>query len=665
MQRRDFLTTLAAPLAARKKTNRGVPAWDVEGQQRRSAEIHGLHRKACGPLFDDRGKWIAASTPPGGRERLWHSMSMFPVAHTREKANEIVRETFAMRQRNEFPLPFSHFELAASTRLLVKNQAHLTTENRALLSSLVRETLAQRNAIRWLGYNDNFPAMDMFVTCVGGEALDDSGASQAGLDAMRRLLQYFKRRGLLSEYTSSTYTPITLACFADIAEHARDRNARRMALELEHRIWLDLASHFHAPTNILAGPHSRAYNVDSVGHLHHVHMLFYQAFGERVWLNPTRFLFPPIERQEIHHDGDVPFMQGCAALFAATLYHPRPEIEGLALKKLFPFRCIATTEHGTAPATVMVRGANGPYESNGEVMEYAGGEGVTTTFQTADYAVGSTTVQMHDGNQTDAFFVNYRRTPRPHSIKDTGTIFARYVLDDDGPGKPWSDPRSSDNSASRDVLADAGRVRAVQKDGTVLAVYQSKAQFLTDHRSLRLTIVLPTFYRRLKHVALGDREAQDSFPLRSANADIVWIEDELLFAAFRPLLLTNHGRRDAVRVENQAGYVAVNFINYEGEPRRFTRQQLLETCNGFVAEIGSRSEHGTFENFKSRVLLGQVRDETAAGHRIARYRRPGVELDLCHTLYYSQVKYILIDGKPQPRPLFQATGVAWPGEFAG
>lgn len=605
----------------------------------RRAEIFALHQKACGPLFDDDGRWLASSKAPGGRERLWHATAFLKSDATRTKGNAVIARTFAERSRFG---RFSHFEFTASAQLLAKDRGELTSQNRELLSGLVKETFKREGLIRWLGYNDNFPAMSNLVATLGGEMLDDPDARRRGLDGMRRLLKYFDRRGLLAEYTSATYSPVTLLCFADIAEHSKDPEARKLALEIEHHIWLDLATHFHAPTNILAGPHSRAYNVDSVGHFHQVHMLLYPVFGDILWLNPRRFMFPPIEKQEIHHDGDVPFMQCCTVWIASGTYHPRPEIEQIAFHKQFPFRVMGTSEQGTATAVVMSGGAGGKFTPTNEVMEYQGGELVATTYMTPDYAVGSATVQFHDGNQTDAFFVNYRRTAKPDSIKDTGTIFCRYCVNDDRPGHSWTDPRSPEHGASRNLLADSGRVRAVQKDGTVLALYQAKSQFLDDYKALRLTIVLPAFYRELKRVE------------HTPNPDIVWVEDDYLYAAFRPLILTNHGRTEAIRIERDGGYVAIQLINYEGAPRRFTRKQLLETCNGFVAEIGSPAEYGSFDKFRTRVLQGKVEDETTAGHRITSYQRPDVQLGLCHTLYYSQVKYITIDGKPQPQPILQS-----------
>ncbi len=641
MQRRTFLDagsgTLASSLLTGKPSLAAPPATT---QAARRAEIYTLHQKACGPLFDDDGKWLARSKAPGGRERLWHATSLLKGNATRAKGNAVIARTFAERARFG---GFSHFEFTASAQLLAKDRGELTPWNRELLSSLVKETFKRKGPIRWLGYNDNFPAMENMVATLGGELLDDPDSRRRGLDGMRGLIEYFERRGLLAEYTSATYSAITLMCFGDIAEHAKDPEARRLAREIEQHVWLDLATHFHAPTNILAGPHSRAYNVDSVGHLHQVHMLFYQVFGDALWLNPKRFLFPPIEKQEIHHDGDVTFMQCSTVWIASGTYHPKPEIERIAFHKPFPYRVTATSEQGTAAAVVMSRDAEGKFKPTGEVMEYQGGELVSTTFMTPDYAVGSATVQFHDGNQTDTFFVNYRRTANPDSIKDTGTIFCRYCVNDDGPGRPWTDPRSPDHGASRNLVADAGRVRAVQQDSTVLALYQAKSQFLDDYKALRLTIVLPAFYRDIKRVE------------HTPNPDIVWIEDDYFYAAFRPLILTNRGRKAAIRIEREGGYVAIQLINYEGAPRRFTRKELLETCNGFVAEFGSPAEHGSFDKFKARALEGKVADETVAGHRLTSYQRPGVKLGLCHTLYYSQVKHITIDGKPQPQPLFQAT----------
>ena len=366
-----------------------------------------------------------------------------------------------------------------------------------------------------------------------------------------------------------------------------------------------------------------------------------------------QFLFPPIEKQVVHHDGDAAFLQASNVWLASGTYHPQPDIERITFDKTFPFQISATSEFGAAEMPLLER-TGGKFEKTQELFEYPCGELVATTHLTEDYAIGSATCQFHDGNQTDTFFVNFRRSARPASIRETSTIFARYATNKNGPGVRSLDPRNESGEPTADLFADAGRVRTVQKGRTVLAVYQSKAQFLDDYSVLRLVVTVPVFYRNLRRVTIGERSGTIS-----TEADTVWIEDDYLYAAFRPLLLTNHGRQSAVTLTQNNGYLAISFYNYDGQPRRFTRKELLNTLNGFVAEIGSKSEYGSFHNFQSRMKGGRVNDSVADEQRITKYVRRGVQLDLCHSLYFGGLKYALIDGKTQDQSPFNATGVKW------
>jgi hypothetical protein len=208
----------------------------------------------------------------------------------------------------------------------------------------------------------------------------------------------------LGQETSSAYTPVTQLCYADVAEHSRD--AENEASGTRDRTSYLAGSRHAFPRSYqhLGRSHSRAYNVDSVGHFHQIHMLLYQVFGDRLWLHPVNFLFPPIPKQVIHHDGDVAFLQASNAWIASGTYHPQPGIERLTFDKTFPFHVSATSEFGAAEMPVL-ECAQGKFETN-ELLEYPCGELVTTTHLTSDYAVGSGTCQFHDGNQTDTFFVN-------------------------------------------------------------------------------------------------------------------------------------------------------------------------------------------------------------------------------------------------------------------
>jgi hypothetical protein len=641
--------TVALP-PGQSATERG---WDVEGQQQRRSEIYALHQQSVGPLFDTDGHWIAKSTEPGGRERLWNCLSFLKETETRDKANAIIAATFAERSRfNEF----SHFEFVTSVQLLVRDKGELTSASRDRLTGLVREALHRKSEIRFMGYNDNFPAMENEVATLGGQILNDADAAQRGLDGMHRLLALLERRGMLSEYTSSTYSPVTMLCYSDIAEYSRDPTARQLAIEIERRVWQDIAAHFHAPTNILAGPHSRAYQVDSVGHLHQVHMMLYQAFGKRLWMNPTRFMFPPIAKQVIHHDGDVPFMQVSNVWIASGTYHPTEQVVRLAFDKQLPVRISATSEFGCAAESIFIRNPEpgGPPTKTAEVFEYPAGDLVATTYMTEDYAVGSATAQFLDGNQTDTFFVNFRRSLKPNSLQDVSTIFCRYTVDNDGPGLPWTDPRTPGREITRSMLGESGRNRIVQKNNTVLACYQSKQQFTGTYKGLRLTVVVPTIYRSMKRIWFEEKEV--TLPFRSQTTGTIAIEDEFFYALFRPLTLTNHGRNEAVRIEEREGYLSIQLINYEGPGRNFSRKELLNTLNGFVAEVGGVKDYGSFEQFRRKTAGGMLSDRVLANQRVARYSRKGVVLELSHSLTYDGLKYASIDEKMQPRPAFEIGG---------
>ncbi|HEY1948030.1 MAG TPA: hypothetical protein VGG97_13540 [Bryobacteraceae bacterium] len=656
--RRDFCRGLAvlSALADIHQIQADSPgtaaaAWDAAGQRWRREQVYGLHQRLVGPLFDDRGKWIGRSTEPGGRERLWNCLSFLRGAATREKANAIIRSTFAERSRfNEF----SHFEFVTSIQLLLRDKDELTKETRDLLTGLLSQALARRSEICFLGYNDNFPAMENEVSTLGGEFLDNQEAIKQGREGMERLLELLHRRGLLSEYTSSTYSPVTMLCYSDIAEYSKDAASRQMALEIERRVWKDIAAHFHGPTNILAGPHSRAYAVDTVGHLHQVHMMLYQAFGNRLWMTPPQFMFPPIPGQVIHHDGDVPFMQVSNVWIAAGTYHPSAEIAHLCFDKTYPFRVSATSEFGCAPQNVLIRNtANGKPKKTEEVIEYPSGELVATTYMTGNFAVGSATEQFLDGNQTDTFFVNFQRSAHPNSLHDISTIFCRYTVDDFGPGKPWTDPRNPGVEVTRSLFGESGRTHPLQKDGTVLVPYQSKGEFIGEFKGLRLTIAVPVFYRPVHRILFGARVVKP--PFQSQTADTVWLDDGFLFACFWPLTITNHGREAAVRIEEADGYLSIHLINYEGKYRSFDRHGLLHTLNGFAAEIGGPADHGSFEQFQQKVSGAEISDQVSADQRIVSYRRKGVALAMSYSLTNDRLKYTLVDEKLPAREMFRIT----------
>jgi hypothetical protein len=627
--RRGFLGALASlPIAA---------------QNARRVAIYALHQKAMAPLFSDDGDWIGKTTPPIGRERLWNCFSFLTSPETRDKANAIIVRAFADQSRMLFP--FGGFERVASVQLLIKNDKDLTPKSRQLMTDLTREALRTAGEIRFMGYNDNFPAMDNVVATLGGQILDDPAARRRGLSGMHRCLEMLDRRDFLSEYTSSTYDPVTILAYADIAQHADDPDARALALEIERRVWLDMAAHFHPPTNILAGPHSRAYTLDSVGHLSQIQMAIAIAFGDsKLWMTPTRFMFPPVPGQVVHHDHDVPFMQASTADICSGTFHPTTAIEQLLFDKKLPYAVTGTTEYGCMGESLWTRDINGGKPKKiDQPFEYPSGEARTTTWMTPDYALGTTTQPFLDGNQTDAFYVNFRRAPHPNTFADVSTIYCRYTTDDFGPGKPWTDPRNPGQEVTTSSWNDAGRVHAIQKKSTALVAYQSKSQFIGQYRGLRLTIAIPTIYRPIQVVRFNHQPI--TLPFESPDPGTITLEDDYLFCAFLPLTITNGGRPHAIRIEQANDYLSISFINYQGPPKDFTRMDLMKLLNGFVAELAGRTDYPTYEAFAKAIAPGKVQDELIGVQRVATYTRPTLSLAISNSITLDGLKYALVDNQ--------------------
>jgi len=143
---------------------------EADGQRRRRAEIYRLHQTSCGPLFNDGGEWMGPTTENTPRVRFWHSLSLLSSSATRSKANAIMRRTFADRAGLA---AFSHFEFCAAAQILTKSREQLSPDTEQLLRDLLREHFKSASAVRWMGYNDNFPAMENLTQCLGGDLLSE------------------------------------------------------------------------------------------------------------------------------------------------------------------------------------------------------------------------------------------------------------------------------------------------------------------------------------------------------------------------------------------------------------------------------------------------------------------------------------------------------------
>ena len=108
----------------------------------------------------------------------------------------------------------------------------------------------------------NIATQGTFVTLAAAAVTGDKDLARYAEVRMRRLCGTIDQTGSFAEYNSPTYASVTIVNLTRMRMLLRDPEMLRLADRIHRRIWLHLASHWHAPTGQLAGPMSRCYSTD-------------------------------------------------------------------------------------------------------------------------------------------------------------------------------------------------------------------------------------------------------------------------------------------------------------------------------------------------------------------------------------------------------------------
>jgi hypothetical protein len=111
-------------------------------------------------------------------------------------------------------------------------------------------------------YYSNIAFQGTYVTLSAGELLGDVGLLDYAKQRCVRLADVVNASGSFSEYNSPTYMAVTIENISRILMYVRDPGSRAIAEKLNRLAWKHIAEHWHAPTQQLAGPMSRAYSND-------------------------------------------------------------------------------------------------------------------------------------------------------------------------------------------------------------------------------------------------------------------------------------------------------------------------------------------------------------------------------------------------------------------
>ncbi len=609
----------------------------IEQQNERRALYNRRYVARMLDVVDER-----AAGPLASRELVWHCMPLFETGHE-DLANSVLRH---------IALPKCHFMPVQFTQILLRYRHLVTSETRDRMVGYITDALKDQAAprIHISMYNDNFANMAIYNLLAAGEMLDLPGYVRVGKQKLQAVCDLFRRCGVLMEYNSPTYTPINTLCFADIVNHVQDQEAVQMARMCEERMFLEIAAQYHAPSGHMAGPYSRAYSVDTVGHTHLIHALLWKVFGDEIFVNPVVDLFDPREHQVIHI-GLERLMLPNIAFITTVDYHCPDYVADLVLDKSFPFRTEFTTECTPCNAT-------GESLSDECLHEYAGFRCTNTAYMTQEYSLGCSQSQFHEGALTESFYITYRKRDRAERLRDTGVIYSRYLINDKAPGQ--SNTYQVYGEAGPEALRDEGRKSATQDRHTAMVVYRPKHYERSRVTSMKLAVMIPVHFGAEPSIYAGN-ERVAGLPYRRADMTEVVVAVHRSLFAFSPLAFTDHGRTDALRIERVGSHIMISFYNYDGQPRRFGILETFLTTAGFMCVCGTTDEYPTVGAFLDYVRDAVVEDvmerSPYAYSRRVTYQNRDSEISLIYSPVTEGIQVNTVNKKPQGLHILQIDGV--------
>jgi len=618
---------------------------DPEHQRERRLAVYQRHREHCRHYFDDEGNLALDLPKTDTRSGMFHAFSFL---HGDEAEVALANRMIARAPLDREAKNALHkFYPALAAQLLNRHGERLEPEQRERLCGVLHHAVEiGLHHARLGGYNDNHPLLGIAGILSGAAVVPiERDLADTATEALRDTLGLLDRRGYLSEYTSPTYSPISLLCFAEIVAFCPHDEAVQLAAECERRLWLELASHWHPPTCSLAGPHSRAYQIDLLAHFHNAHALMYLVFGEdAVPINPFTHLLPYYDRTQVRHHFHDEFVQGATMWHLTTTYHPPEEAVELAWNKPSPTTVIATSEFGEFP-----RNWGGPYpDPETPLYEFPAGHTVNTTYLTDRFALGTSRREFLQGGPDTNVHLAFARNRPAKRIADLATLFPVLQV---GRCDPTRDER----------LNNRGRAITLQHEGTAMSLQRPRVTWGHGRKeneptgpieAIQLTLLLTCFHDRPEELRLGER-AIDGLEGESDSPVPIFLRDHGLFAAIHPLLLTNHGREAAVRTRLINGFLELALVSYEGEPRTFTDFELCGTLTGFVLSIADAEDGSSFDGFCEAEAAAEIHEHPARpSRRKTTFRRGDLELAMELSPISEGIKHATIHGRLAPEDRF-------------
>ncbi len=545
------------------------------------------------------------------RDTCWYATSLL-FDPTGERTQEAYRILQSLQSSDGTHTP------ASMLALLHGACDFLDDSTTSSLRSAVKSELINAAETEWKDGNVNHPLGAYCTLILGGELCDQAWAIELGLRRLRRFQQRIGdhrsrtlRQAEMSEYNSLTYTALDLTFLALIAEYAQRREAASLARFLEEALWVNVAMHYHAPSQQFAGPHSRSYFEDSFGGYSALHCALLAASGRMIFLDPSLSV-------RFDHPSDL--LQN--GLTGITPFHMPERAKAIAWEKPFPYSFRMTTygesyhensRRDSAPRESVAKSSvDRPFAFDEDV--YPGGWTDLTTYMTREYALGSAARPYVNAGHSDSVMLRIRRSEEISQLSDFRSAITRGVYNGALPGVP-NFCHTSSSRVDASYLTEEGRCATYQHENRLIASYAPKRIGHRGIESYRTDVIFS--YAVPFDLLMIDGTPVHAFPTIAPADSRICMRDHHSYILLIPLPPSPTIGRAPVRLTVLRDFFLVSSYNYEGPARDFTREEVNNWRSGYFLEVWGKDDFGDWESFlkhASEVSVEEIVD--GRGHRI-------------------------------------------------
>ena len=642
----------------------------AEAQGQRRHEMHAMVRDRFRPMLNGDGRAPNLLWWDQARVAIWSTHAFFTGDESDIAfANTILRYVRDVLQpKPDAPRPFETSGLAG---LLAAHDAKLDEDVRTWADQLLSELLpnGMTRDFQFQGMNDNMPVMFTWALLFGGQRYHNDRCTEVGRANLLQLRDLLRRRGTVSEY-GSNYATHRLTGIAHIVEHIDDPELRRIAHDIEHRLWAELAGHYHPRLGTLSGASMRGgspWKLETPTLLRHV-------FGDAI-LPPdkpwTEFLerSPAEHTRELGLDPDTylfayPF--GYGSEFVSATYHVPDDVAALFYEKpdAFTFEC--STEQGYINEGVFceqehVYGQGGMRTNviltdREVVIPHFPDNGAQphglVTHHGRNFAIGTSTTNQFATSH--AFRCTYARHDPLRHDADRGEVLVRYNLNEKTQGGRTENTyrKTPDRETTQQnyctLTRDDGRHHTLQHGPTALCLQVPQYLEHWDIRSMRTDVAVFQPGGWAGRAWVGETPV-DALPFES-DAELVTLDQGAVYLAIRPLIGRHLERRCAIRLHAAEDYLIISLYNYQGEAIELSEREMLKLGNGFLFDVRDAADFDSFDAFREQMRQTQVLDQLYAGTRRVHVHRPGLRMSMEVCPYANTVKSRSINGRTVEYP---------------